>query len=371
MFAVDDFSDIENENVVPRVFCGPLQDANRMDLMMKMDYWGLCDPEKLSIDESILMMDSQEGMKRLARKSPHIGVLMDMMGFRTEDTIMSRNVLMGMMGFRAGDIIMNKHVPKETIMKFLDEGGRTPSMYHLHADEEVSSRQLSVFLTPTGRVAVEDMKHLSTMDIVFNPYLPQDVYSTTLDKCIAHDLREPIITMFNNPGVGEEVLRKMVDIDYLSLCDAPPHVPQDVLDSMGNFKGCGIEVAKKLMGHHHRGHMVLNPHITDEMRWEIVNSIIDGDVMYSSLEEVVSAVSMYSNDTDMFVKVSQAMGIFNNNFYVRARDEPEVMLSNADSAIWALQYSPDGDIVRECMKKHPDMAGLVDNNVFFPHGLTL
>ena len=218
---------------------------------------------------------------------------------------------------------------------------------------------------------MEDIKNLSTMDIVFNPYLPQDVYAKTLDKCIAHNHVEPIITMFKNPGVGEEVLRKMVDIDYLSLCDAPPHVPQDVLDSMGNFKGCGIEVAKKLMSHHNRGHMVLNPHITDEMRWEIVNSIIDGDVMYSSLEEVVSAVSMYSNDIDMFVKVSQAMSIFNNSFYVRVRDEPGVMLDNLDNAIWAMQYSPDRDIVRECMKKHPDMADLVDHNVFFPHGLTL
>lgn len=351
MFAVDDFSDIENENVVPRVFCGPLQDANRMDLMMRMDYWGLCDPEKLSIDESILMMDSYEGKKVLARYSPHIGVLMDMMEFKEKD------------------IIMNKHVPKDTIMKFLDEGGRTPSMYHLHADEEVSRRQLNAYLTPTGRVAVEDIKNLSNMDIALNPYLPQDVYAKALDKCIAHDHVKPIITMFNNPGVGEEVLRKMVDIDYLKLFDAPPHVPQDVLDSMGNFKGCGIEVAKKLMSHHNRGHMVLNPHITDEMRWEIVNSIIDGDIMYSSLSEIVSAVSMYSNDIDMFVKVSQEIGIFNNNFYIRARDEPEVMLSNADSAIWAMQYSPDRDIVRECMKKHPDMASLVDPNVFFPHGL--
>ena len=369
MFAVDDFSDIENENVVPRVFCGSLQDANRMDLMMRMDYWGLCDPEKLSIDESILMMDSYEGKKVLARHSPHIDVLMDMMGLRGEDTIMSKNVLMDMIGFRIEDIIMNKHVPKDTIMKFLDEGGRTPSTYHLHADEEVSRRQLNVFLTPTGRVAVEDMRYLSTMDIALNPYLPQDVYSRTLDECIAHNNVEPIIKMFNNPGVGEEVLRKMVDIDYLKLCDAPPHVPQDVLDSIGNFKGCGIEVAKKLMSHHNRGYMVLNPHITNEMRWEIVNSIIGGDVMYSSLEEVVSAVSMYSNDTDMFVKVSQAMGIFNNHFYVRTRDEPEVMLSNIDNAIWAMQHSPDRDIVRECMRKHPDMAGLVDHNVFFPYGL--
>lgn len=351
MFAVDDFSDIENENVVPRVFCGSLQDANRTDLMMRMDYWGLCDPEKLSIDESILMMDSYEGKKVLARHSPHIDVLMDMIGFRVED------------------IIKNKHVPKDTIMEFLDEGGRTPSTYHLHADEEVSRRQLDVYLAPTGRVAVEDMKHLSNMDIVFNPYLPQDVYSATLDECIAHNHVEPIIKMFNNPGVGEEVLRKMVDIDYLKLCDAPPHVPQDVLDSMGNFKGCGIEVAKKLMSHHNRGYMVLNPHITNEMRWEIVNSIIGRDVMYSSLEEVVSAVSMHSNDIDMFVKVSQAMDIFNNHFYVRARDEPEVMLSSFDNAIWAMQYSPDRDVVRECMNKHPDMAVLVDYNVFFPYGL--
>lgn len=353
MFAVDDFSDIENENVIPGVFCGPLQDANRMDLMMRMNYWGFCDPEKLSIDESILMMDSYEGKKSLARYSPHIGVLMDMMEFKSKD------------------IIMNKHVPKDTIMKFLDEGGRTPSMYHLHADEEVSRKQLNVLLTPTGKVAVEDMTHLSNMDIALNPYLPQDVYAKALDKCIAHDHVKLIITMFNNPGVGEEVLRKMVDIDYLKLCDAPPHVPQDVLDSMGNFKGCGIEVAKKLMSHHNRRYMVLNPHITDEMRWEIVNSIIDVDVMHSSLEDVVTAVSMYSNDIDMFVKVSQAMGVFNNSFYVRVRDEPEVMLSNADNAIWAMQYSPNEDVVRECMKKHPDMAGLVDHNVFFPHGLTL
>lgn len=353
MFAVDDFSDIENENVVPGVFCGPLQDANRMDLMMRMDYWGFCDPEKLSIDESILMMDSYEGKKSLARYSPHIGVLMDMMEFKSED------------------IIRNKHVPKDTIMKFLDEGGRTPPMYHLHADEEVSRRQLNVLLTPTGKVAVEDMTHLSNMDIALNPYLPQDVYAKALDRCIANDLRKPIIKMFDNPGVGEEVLRKMVDIDYLKLCDAPPHVPQDVLDSMGNFKGCGIEVAKKLMSHHNRRYMVLNPHITDEMRWEIVNSIIDEDVMHSSLEEVVSAVSMYSNDIDMFVKVSQAICVFNNSFYVRVRDEPEVMLSSVDSAIWAMQYCPNEDIVRECMKKHPDMSDLVDSNVFFPHGLTL